>query len=232
MVASPEGRTSLVDGASHRRAIRSYVRREGRLTAGQQQALETLWPKYGIELVPSPLDFASIFGRTAPLTLEIGFGNGETLIALATQAPEQNFVGVEVYRPGIGRLLKAIDEQGLKNIRAIAADAVAALQHVAEATLDQVLLLFPDPWPKKRHHKRRIVQPPFVKLLATKIRAGGLLRIATDWQDYAEHMLAVMAQSPDFERLSSKDERRPVTKFERRAQRLGHGIWDLAYRRR
>ena len=219
------------------RIIRSYVRREGRITAAQLRALQDLWPRYGLE-ADAPLDMAAIFGRRAPCTLEIGFGNGDVLAAMAEQQPESDFIGIEVHRPGVGRLLQKLDERQLGNVRVMREDAVQILKHCfPDNSLDRLLLFFPDPWHKKRHHKRRIVQPGFIELLSSKIRPGGCLHMATDWEDYASHMLAVMGQSAAFRNCATDDgyaprpDYRPVTKFERRGQRLGHGVWDLLYER-
>lgn len=212
--------------------MRSFVRREGRLTPGQQTALERLWPRYGLD-PQSRFDAAACFGRRAPLTLEIGFGNGASLAAVAAAEPQHDFIGIEVHRPGVGQLLKALDTGGLTNVRVYCHDAVEVLAHcIDDATLDRVLLLFPDPWPKKKHHKRRILQAPFVELLARKLKAGGVLHMATDWQPYAEHMQAVMADSSAFRACEEPVSRqRPPTRFEQRGQRLGHAVTDLLYRR-
>jgi tRNA (guanine-N7-)-methyltransferase len=221
-----------------RRTIRSFVVRAGRMTVAQERAWQELWPRYGVETGTAPLDLAAVFGRDAPRTLEIGFGNGESLVALASVHPERDYLGIEVHPPGVGHLMLRAEELGLANVRAICRDAVEVLQQcIPEAALDEVVLYFPDPWPKKRHHKRRIVQPGFVTLLAHRLRPGGLLRMATDWQPYAEHMLEVASgcsllrnESPDGGFVPRPDSR-PVTRFERRGQRLGHGVWDLAFRR-
>jgi tRNA (guanine-N7-)-methyltransferase len=217
------------------RRIRSFVRREGRITAGQQRALRECWPRYGLE-ADALLDLAQVFGRDAPRTLEIGFGNGASLATMAAQQPQHDFIGIEVHRPGVGHLLQLIEEQGLGNVRVMREDAVQVLQHcIADDSLDRVLLFFPDPWHKKRHHKRRIVQPDFIELLASKIRHGGRLHMATDWEDYAQHMVEVMSGSTAFRNCAAsgafvpRPEYRPVTKFEQRGQRLGHGVWDLVY---
>jgi len=221
----------------HTRRIRSFVRREGRLTPGQQRALDELWPRYGLASDTS-LVAADAFGRSAPLTLEIGFGNGASLATMATQDPDSNYVGIEVHRPGVGHLLKQIETEGLENVRIYCHDAVEILHHcIDDHSLDRVLLFFPDPWHKKRHHKRRIVQPDFIELLAGKIRHGGRLHMATDWEDYAQHMVEVMSGSTAFRNCAAsgafvpRPEYRPVTKFEQRGQRLGHGVWDLLYER-
>ena len=219
------------------RRIRSFVRREGRITAGQQRALQEYWPRYGVE-ADAPLDLTQLFGRDAPRTLEIGFGNGASLATMAAQQPQHDFIGIEVHRPGVGHLLQLVEEQGLGNVRVMREDAVQVLKHCfADDSLDRVLLFFPDPWHKKRHHKRRIVQPDFIELLERKIRHGGRLHMATDWEDYAEHMLEVMSGSTAFRNCAetgdfvARPEYRPVTKFEQRGQRLGHGVWDLVYER-
>jgi tRNA (guanine-N7-)-methyltransferase len=213
------------------------VRREGRITRAQEQALTRLWPQYGLE-ADQRLELDACFGRRAPRTLEIGFGNGETLACMAGQEPATDFLGIEVHRPGIGHLLLAIERGELENVRIVCADAVHVLKNcLPDAALDRVLLFFPDPWPKKRHHKRRIVQPEFVELMARKLRTGGILHIATDWEDYAHHMLGVMAGTTSFRNragpgnASHRPDYRPVTKFEQRGLRLGHGVSDLLFER-
>jgi tRNA (guanine-N7-)-methyltransferase len=236
---TPEQDTSpLPPDAAPRRAIRSFVVRAGRMTVAQERAWVELWPRFGVETVDAMLDLAAVFGREAPRTLEIGFGNGESLVSLAAEHPERDFLGIEVHRPGVGHLLLRIEELGLPNLRIVCRDAVEVLERcIAEATLDEVLLYFPDPWPKKRHHKRRIVQPGFVALVASRLRPGGVLRMATDWQPYAEHMLAVAGTCEALRNDSAsgdyvaRPDSRPITRFERRGQRLGHGVWDLAFRR-
>jgi tRNA (guanine-N7-)-methyltransferase len=219
------------------RKVRSFVRREGRLTAGQQRALQDLWPRYGLE-AQSPLDLDDIFGRSAPHTLEIGFGNGDALLAMATDQPETDFIGIEVHRPGVGRLLRELEQRALTNVRVIREDAVTVLEHcLPDNSLSRLLLFFPDPWHKKRHHKRRIVQAAFIELLARKITRGGILHMATDWENYAEYMLDVMGQSTAFRncagsgKFSPRPNYRPTTRFEQRGQRLGHGVWDLVFER-
>ena len=221
----------------HTRRIRSFVRREGRLTPGQQRALDELWPRYGLaaDTVLAP---SVAFNRSAPLTLEIGFGNGASLAAMARQDPESDYVGIEVHRPGVGHLLKQIESDGLENVRIYCHDAVEILHHcIDDHSLDRVLLFFPDPWHKKKHHKRRIVQPLFTNLLARKLKHGGIFHMATDWQAYAEHMLEVMESATAFSNTagnqgySERPDYRPTTKFEQRGRRLGHGVWDLVYRR-
>ncbi len=220
------------------RRIRSFVRREGRLTPGQQRALQELWPQFGIEHNKNLLDFDSIFGRSAPRVLEIGFGNGASLLKMALANPGTDYLGIEVHRPGVGNLLLGIEREGVKNIRVMSEDAVDILkQQIPDASLDCVQLFFPDPWQKKKHHKRRIVQPGFVKLLYNKLKPRGLFHMATDWQDYAEHMLEVMKAAEGFSNTSAtndyveRPDSRPLTKFEQRGHRLGHGVWDLIFKR-
>jgi tRNA (guanine-N7-)-methyltransferase len=222
----------------HPRSIRSFVTRTGRITVAQQRALEELWPRYGIDFDSTPLDLAQRFGRDAPCCAEIGFGNGEHLLALAARQPERDFLGIEVHRPGVGRLLLGIADQGLSNIRIICHDAVEVFgSQLAPSMLAEILVLFPDPWPKKRHHKRRLIQPEFVRLLASRLRAGGLLRLATDWEPYAEEMLATLSATAELANASggqgyaAQASDRAPTRFERRGTRLGHEVFDLTFRR-
>ena len=215
---------------------RSFVRRQGRMTSGQQRALEQFWDRFGLDLQDKVYDWDEVFGRSAARILEIGFGNGESLLVMAQHCPEQDFIGIEVHRPGVGHLLIQVMELNLSNIRVFCADAVAVLNSsIAAASLDRIQLFFPDPWPKKRHHKRRLIQPPFVVLLADKLKPGGILHLATDWQDYAEHMLTVLELSPCFSNTATgfapRPPERPLTKYEQRGQRLGHTVYDLLYRR-
>jgi tRNA (guanine-N7-)-methyltransferase len=213
--------------------------RGGRITEAQQRALELLWPKYGIPFEPVRLDLDAAFGRTAPVTLEIGFGNGDNLAAQATAHPERNFLGIEVHRPGVGRLMLSLEEHQLPNARIICHDAVEVLTHqVAPQTLAEVVILFPDPWPKKRHHKRRLVQAPFVELVTDRLCAGGVLHFASDWQPYADAVLELLNANPRLHNISPDErfvprpaERNP-TRFEKRGERLGHDVWDLAFERR
>jgi len=185
------------------RSIRSYVRREGRITPAQQLALDRLWMQYGIDQPGTAYDAQAWFGRVAPLVIEIGFGTGDHLAERAAAQPEANFLGIEVHRPGVGRLLQRVDREGLRNVRAICADAVEVLTNVIPAGgVDEIYILFPDPWPKKRHNKRRLIQPAFAQLLARVLRVGGVLRLATDWEDYAHHMRAVLDPEPAFENLA------------------------------
>jgi len=228
--AGPDGRP--------RRGIRSFVVRAGRMTAAQERAWQELWPRYGVETADHLLDLAAVFGREARRTLEIGFGNGEALVALAAAHPECDYLGIEVHPPGVGHLLLRAQASGVANLRVICRDAVEVLRDcIAEASLDEVLLYFPDPWPKKRHHKRRIVQAGFVALVASRLRPGGVLRMATDWEPYAVQMLEVAGACPALVSESTqggfvpRPDSRPVTRFERRGERLGHGVRELAFRR-
>jgi tRNA (guanine-N7-)-methyltransferase len=220
------------------RSIRSFVTRAGRITAAQQRALLELWPRFGIEFSSQPLEAHAVFGRDAPRVLEIGFGNGENLIALAAAHPERDFLGIEVHRPGVGRILLALEARALTNVRVICHDAVEVLeQQIAPQWLQEILILFPDPWPKKRHHKRRLIQRPFAELLAGRLTRGGLLRLATDWQPYALEMLAALAAVAGLHNLAAdgafiaRPPERAPTRFERRGERLGHAVWDLGFRR-
>ncbi len=223
---------------TQRREIRSFVLRGGRMTEGQRQAWETQWPRWGLSVEQGVIDPRVIFGREALLNLEIGFGMGDSLAQMAASHPEQDFIGIEVHRPGVGSLLKMIDEQGLTNLRIYCTDANEVLdQCLPDASLDRVMLFFPDPWHKKRHHKRRIVQHDFVQRIRHKLRVGGIFHLATDWENYAEHMLDVMEGSEGMVNnvapgsFAPRPGERPVTKFEKRGERLGHGVWDLLYRR-
>lgn len=220
------------------RRIRSFVKREGRLTKGQQRALEELFPVYGFKADESVFDLNKKFGRVAVKIIEIGFGNGASLAEIAKAHPENDYLGIEVHRPGVGNLLLQIEKEHIQNIRVMCVDAVEVLEkNIADNSLDAVYLFFADPWHKKKHHKRRIVQQAFVQLLRKKLKTGGVFHMATDWQDYAEHMMDVMSAAEGFENTAGEGnytERpayRPLTKFEQRGQRLGHGVWDLIYRK-
>jgi tRNA (guanine-N7-)-methyltransferase len=224
------------DIPTHLRRIRSFVRREGRLTAGQQRALDELFPRFGIESGETALEFTALFGRDAPVIIEIGFGNGDTLATIARNNPDNNYLGIEVHRPGVGHLLMRIEEYGLHNVRVMCADAVEVLQkQIKDASLDAVYLFFPDPWHKKRHHKRRQVQPEWAQLIRRKLKIGGRLHMATDWQEYAEHMLATLTSAEGYANQAGAADYverpvyRPITKFEQRGTRLGHGVWDLIF---
>jgi tRNA (guanine-N7-)-methyltransferase len=224
--------------ARERRPVRSFVLRGGRLTDGQQRALHELWPRWGIEPGSGMLNFSAIFGNDKPVILEIGFGNGDATWRMAEAEPQHNFLAVEVHRPGVGRLLLKLEERGIGNVRVVCADAVEVLrERVPPESLGGVRIYFPDPWPKKRHHKRRILQPAFVDLLAASMRSGAILHLATDWAPYAGHMLEVLHGSDRFANLSPaggscpRPDWRPVTKYERRGERLGHPVSDLVFRR-
>ena len=218
--------------------MRSFVRRPGRITASQQRALKQLWPRYGIEYGQARLRLDDVFGRAAPRVLDIGFGDGEALISTAARSPEVDFLGVEVHEPGIGHLLVLLERAALTNVRIIARDVVDVIDDMLEpASFDAINIFFPDPWPKKRHHKRRLVSDTFMTKLAVIAKPGALLHLATDWQPYADVMLEVMSRSTDFaavdqlpaDRLALAE--RPPTKFERRGQRLGHNVSDFYYLR-
>ncbi|AYC31121.1 tRNA (guanosine(46)-N7)-methyltransferase TrmB [Pseudomonas cavernae] len=228
----------LAEQQPHRRTIKSFVMRAGRITEGQQRAIEQGWPRFGLELQAGMQDFDQVFGRQAPRTFEIGFGMGHSTLEMAAAAPEQDFIGVEVHKPGVGALLNGLLSQDLSNLRIYSCDALDVLrQCVADASLDRVLLFFPDPWHKARHHKRRIVQAGFAELVRQKLKIGGVLHMATDWEPYAEHMLEVMQAAPGYRNLAAdgrwveRPSERPITKFERRGERLGHGVWDLKFAR-
>ena len=219
------------------RPVRSFVLRQGRLTKGQDDALQRLWPQLGIERGNSALDMDSLFESDAPITLEIGFGDGVSLATMAANAPDQNFIGIEVHRPGVGRMLHLTEDNNLTNLRVMDDDAVQIIKNrIPDGSLDRVQLFFPDPWHKKRHNKRRIVQDEFVKLIASKLSVNGVFHLATDWEPYAEHMVDVMEASDDFKSqattpYSPKPDARPTTKFETRGLKLGHGVWDLLYKK-
>ena len=219
------------------RPIRSFVLRQGRVSNAQQRAHETLLPKYGIPYAPGLIDLDDVFGRRAPKILEIGFGMGETTAAIAALHPENDYLGIEVHTPGVGSLLKAIEEEGLTNVRIVQHDAVEVLCHmIGHNTFDGVHVFFPDPWPKKRHHKRRLLQPAFVALLVERMKRGAYLHVATDWQEYAEYVLAVLKNNPLLENTAMdyapRPAYRPQTKFETRGLKLGHGVWDVIFKRR
>ncbi|MBT0586897.1 tRNA (guanosine(46)-N7)-methyltransferase TrmB [Alteromonas oceanisediminis] len=218
--------------------VKSFVKREGRLTKAQGRALEKCWPAMGLSIDDGLLNMQHVFGNDNPVVFEIGFGMGKSLVEMAVQAPETNFIGIEVHRPGVGACLADADEAGITNLRVFEHDAVEILAHcIADEALSRVQLYFPDPWHKKRHHKRRIVQPDFVEKLRAKIALGGHFHMATDWEPYAHHMLDVMRANPHFENMSDTDDYvprpdyRPITKFETRGQKLGHGVWDLLFKR-
>lgn len=218
------------------RLIRSYVLRQGRVSNAQRRAHDTLLPRYGIAWNETTIDLDAAFGRAAPRILEIGCGMGETTVAIAAAHPQQDYIGIEVHTPGVGSLLKQIDELGLGNVRVIQHDAVAVLQTmIPPASLNGIHIFFPDPWPKKRQQKRRLIQPPFVALAASRLKPGAYLHTATDWQEYAEQMLAVLGAEPVLANTATayaeRPAYRPQTKFETRGLKLGHGVWDLVFRK-
>jgi tRNA (guanine-N7-)-methyltransferase len=220
------------------RNIRSFVLRKGRLTNAQQHALDELWPHYGIERGETVLEFEDHFDIPAEVIVEIGFGNGETTWQMAQQDPDKNFIAIEVHEPGVGHLLMALDKHAIDNVRIACEDAVPFMKNrIADGSLAGVRIYFPDPWPKKRHHKRRIIQADFVSLMARCMAKGSILHLATDWQPYAEHILGVMQTSPEFINLSAtgdyceRPEWRPYTKYEKRGEQLGHEVRDMLYQR-
>ena len=216
--------------------IRSYVLRQGRFSRGQQRAYAELLPRFGIPYAPRPIDFPAAFGRRAPVVAEIGFGMGETTARIAAENPGNDYLAIEVHTPGVGSLLKQVGESGLENVRIVQHDAVEVLRDmVAPGTLAAIHVFFPDPWPKKRHHKRRLLQPHFVALAATRLAPGGAMHVATDWHEYAEEVLAILAATPGLantaEGFAPRPATRPETKFERRGLKLGHGVWDIVFKR-
>jgi tRNA (guanine-N7-)-methyltransferase len=219
-----------------RRSIRSYVLRQGRITNAQRRAHAELLPAYGVAFSAVPVDLGRLFGRSSPKIFEIGFGMGETTAAIAQEHPESDYLGIEVHSPGVGSLLARIAELRLTNVRIIQHDAVEVLQHmIAPDALDGVHIFFPDPWPKKRHHKRRLIQPPFVSLLVSRMKPGALVHACTDWEDYARQMLEVFSAETSLRNTASgyaeRPGTRPQTKFERRGLALGHRVWDLVFRK-
>ncbi|HEU0152549.1 MAG TPA: tRNA (guanosine(46)-N7)-methyltransferase TrmB [Arenimonas sp.] len=226
------------EAASRHRPIRSFVLRQGRQTEAQKRAFDLHWPALGLHYRGEPRDYDAVFGRRAPRVVEIGFGNGEQLLFAAANEPERDFIGIEVHGPGVGRLLNAAAAEGLRNLRVYQHDAVEVLRdEVAPASLDEVRIYFPDPWHKKRHHKRRLVQPGFVDLLCQRLRPGGLLHLATDWENYAEHLWDVLDAEPRLRNRAGprgaapRPQWRRQTHFETRGLKLGHGVWDLLYDR-
>lgn len=220
------------------RTVRSFVKREGRLTKGQAHALENYWDVMGLNHENGLLNLADVFGNDNPVTLEIGFGMGKSLVEMAKNAPEQNFIGIEVHRPGVGACIASAQEEGVSNLKVFEHDAIEILADcIAEQSISTVQLFFPDPWHKKKHHKRRIVKPEFVETIRQKLKIGGVFHMATDWENYAECMLEDMGIAPGFENLSEngdyipRPDSRPLTKFEQRGHRLGHGVWDIQFKR-
>ena len=218
-------------------SIRSFVLRQGRMSEAQHRFLDEMMPKVGVAYRPEPVDLNEVFGRRAPHIVEIGFGMGQSTAVIAQARPDEDFLGIEVHAPGVGSLCKLIDEGGIGNLRIVQHDAVEVLRDmIPEGSLAGVHIYFPDPWPKKRHHKRRLIQPEFVSLLCERLKPGGCLHAATDWEDYAEHILAVLSAEPRLvntaEGYAPRPGYRPLTKFEQRGLRLGHGVWDLVFRKR
>ena len=220
------------------RTVRSFVLRAGRMTEGQQKAMESVWPEMGLELSQGQLDLAQVFGREAPVVLEIGFGMGDSLIEMAKDQPEKNYIGIEVHRPGVGRLLSNVEKEGLSNIRVFCDDAIEVLaQCIPDNSLSTLQLFFPDPWHKKKHHKRLFVKLASAEHLRKERKGCGHCPMATDWENYAEHMMEVMSAAPGYRnsagegQFSPQPDWRPVTKFQRRGERLGHGVWDLMFER-
>lgn len=220
------------------RKIKSFVKREGRLTKGQAKAIDDNWSTMGLNHKPELLNYSDVFGNDNDVVLEIGFGMGKSLVAMAKAAPDLNFIGIEVHKPGVGACLMEAEEHGVTNLRVYEHDAVEVLADcIPDGSLAKLQLFFPDPWHKKRHHKRRIVQLEFAESLRTKLKVGGIFHMATDWENYAEHMLEVMSNAPGYKNQSTtgdyvpRPDSRPLTKFEQRGHRLGHGVWDLMFER-
>ena len=230
---------AVVADALRHRAIRSFVLRQGRQTTGQKRAFTEHWPKYGLDFTGEVRSYSGVFGRDVPLVAEVGFGNGEQLLFAAEREPERNFIGIEVHAPGVGRLLNGLAMAGLNNVRVYQHDAVEVLKkEITDGALAEVRIYFPDPWHKKRHHKRRLIQPEFAALLCEKLATGGLLHMATDWQNYAEQLWDVLDAEPELRNLAGprgalpRPDWRRQTHFESRGLKLGHGVWDLVYQRR
>ncbi|WP_274570767.1 tRNA (guanosine(46)-N7)-methyltransferase TrmB [Neisseria leonii] len=222
---------------TQRRSIRSFVLRQGHMTAAQQRAIDTLWPSYGLDYRAETADLNAVFGRSRPKILEIGFGMGTATVEIAKRLPEKDFLAIDVHGPGVGNLLKLIGEEGTDNIRVMRHDAVEVVETMlADAALDGIHIFFPDPWHKKRHHKRRLIQAPFVAKLLPKLKAGGYIHLATDWEDYAVQMLDVLNGFPELANTAADyaptPDYRPETKFEARGKRLGHGVWDLVFEKK
>jgi tRNA (guanine-N7-)-methyltransferase len=230
--------TDSGDENKYLRKIRSFVLREGRLTKGQQRSLDLYWPTMGLAYQTELYNLAQVFGRQSDVVLEIGFGMGKSLVAMAKAAPGQDFIGIEVHKPGVGACLGEAETEGVNNLRLFEHDAVEVLRDcIPDGSLSTVQLFFPDPWHKKRHHKRRIVQPDFVQMIRSKLKIGGVFHMATDWENYAEHMLEVMSAAEGYQNLAvdglyvPRPDHRPLTKFENRGVKLGHGVWDLMFKR-
>jgi len=237
--ASQDHKQDRADDAIHDKRIRSFVLRQGRMTGAQQRGIDDFLPRYGLTLDAGRINPAEIFGRQAPLVVEVGFGMGNSLLEQLQSMPDHDFIGIEVHLPGVGKLLCEAGDLNLDNLRVYRDDAVEVLnQCFPDESIDLFQLFFPDPWPKKKHHKRRIVQPPFVETIRKKLKIGGRFHLATDWEAYAEHMRDVMNAAPGYENTAEpgqefvpRPESRPLTKFEKRGEKLGHGVWDLIYQR-
>jgi len=230
--------TDSVHALTVQRPIRSFVIRGGRLTTAQRRALDSLWSRYGLEAALAPA-WDQVFGRCAPRFVEVGFGNGDALLGLAARHPERDYLGIDVHLPGVGRLLGGLEARALRNVRVMRQDAVEVFERwIPDASLDGVYVWFPDPWPKKRHHKRRLVQPPFAGLVTSKLKVGGLFHLATDWEHYAGQMLDVTEHQEGLVNLAGEGRfavgqgERPPTRFQRRGERLGHRVWDLMLEKR
>ncbi|MDO4696089.1 MAG: tRNA (guanosine(46)-N7)-methyltransferase TrmB [Neisseria sp.] len=225
------------DETEHKRGIRSFVLRQGHMTAAQQRAIDTLWPQFGADYQDGAADLDELFGRNAPKILEIGFGMGTATAEIARRLPEKDFLTIDVHGPGVGNLLKLIEENGIGNIRVMRHDAVEVVDNMlADGSLDGIHIFFPDPWHKKRHHKRRLIQTPFVARLLPKLKSGGYVHLATDWEEYAVQMLEVLSGFAELENTAQDyaptPDYRPETKFEARGKRLGHGVWDLVFKKK
>lgn len=225
----------MIDKEKSHRPVRSYVLRQGRMTPRQRRAMEEEWPRYGIEYSAKQIDLHKLFGNNGEITLEIGFGMGDSLLEQARQESSHNFIGIEVHEPGVGSLLAAIAENDLTNIRVIRHDAIEVLRDMIPTDmLDRIQIFFPDPWPKKRHHKRRLIQPAFIDLCISRLKRGGKIHLATDWEHYAEQMMEVLSTNPNLENAHGNYQYAPsdgrfATKFEKRGEALGHGVWDLVF---
>lgn len=226
----------MSDSRPFYRTVRSFVKREGKITVGQQKAIDELWPVFGVDALNSLIDWPALFGREAPVNMEIGFGNGLSLADMAQAAPKENFFGVEVHKPGLGSLLVQIKQRGLQNVRVSGGDAVEVLRQVPESSLNRLQIFFPDPWHKKRHHKRRLIQDAFITEAILRLKQKGILHVATDWQHYAEQVIALLSVKDGLENLSEqyysvKPDYRPETKYERRGLKLGHRVWDILFQK-
>lgn len=237
-VAQADGDNFSLRPEYKKKSIRSYVIRAGRMTQGQKSAFLSYWPQYGASLYDGPFDIAERFSRDAPTVLEIGFGMGASLLTMTEQEPEKNFIGIEVHPPGVGHLINEAGAKGVENLRVYMADAIDVLDDcIADGSLERLQLYFPDPWHKKKHNKRRILQPAFAQTVLRKLKVGGVFHLATDWEHYADQMMEVMSAAPGYVnqagefRYSERPAYRPITKFEMRGERLGHGVWDLLFER-